>query len=91
MTARPAASYAVCMEVRLKPETQSWLNELANQSERPAEESMEDAVAAYLNELAETRASLDSRCEEIKTDRVKPIDGELFVEELPWREADIEH
>ena len=63
------------MEVRLKPETESGLQELA-QTGRAPDELVEDAMAGYLKELAETREMLDSRYDDIKSGHVKPIDGE---------------
>lgn len=77
------------MEVRLKPETESRLNQLASQSGRPADELVEDAMAGYLSEVAEVRNMLDSRYDEIKSGRVKPIDGESFFEGLRQREDDL--
>ncbi len=77
------------MEVRLKPETESRLNELASQSGRPADELVEDAMAGYLSEVAEVRSMLDSRYDEIKSGRVKPIDGESFFEGLRQREDEL--
>jgi predicted DNA-binding protein len=74
------------MEVHLKPETESRLNELASQSGRPTDELVEDAMAGYLVEVAEVRAVLDGRYEDIKSGRVKPIDGETFFEDLRQRE-----
>lgn len=74
------------MEVRLKPETQSRLNELVSRSGRPADELVEDAMAGYLTEIAEVRDILDTRYDEIKSGRVKPIDGETFFEGLRQRE-----
>ena len=76
------------MEVRLKPETESRLNELASKSGRPADELVEDAMAAYLSEVTELRGVLDSRYEEIKSGRAKPIDGERFFDELRSRDVD---
>lgn len=73
------------MEVHLKPETESRLNELASKSGRPTDDLVEDAMAAYLSEVAELRASLDSRYDEIKSGRVKPIDGDRFFEDLRRR------
>ncbi len=40
----------------------------------------------YLGEVAEVRNLLDSRYDEIKGGRVKPIDGETFFETLRQRE-----
>lgn len=76
------------MEIRLKPETESRLNELASRSGRPAEELVEDAMAAYLTEVADVRNTLDSRYDDIKSGRVKPIDGEAFFEDLRRRESE---
>jgi len=77
------------MEVRLKPETQSRLNELVSRSGRPADELVEDAMAGYLSEVAEVRNMLDGRYDEIKSGRVKPIDGESFFEGLRQREDEL--
>lgn len=77
------------MEVRLKPETESRLNDLAAKSGRPTDDLVEDAMAAYLTEVAELRAVLDSRYDEIKSGRVKPVDGERFFENLHRRESDL--
>jgi predicted DNA-binding protein len=70
------------MEIHFKPETESRLNELASKSGRPTDELVEDAMAAYLIEVAAARNMLDSRYDEIKGGRVKPVDGETFFEDL---------
>ena len=75
--------------MRLKPETQSRLNELVSRSGRPADELVEDAMAGYLSEVAEVRNMLDGRYDEIKSGRVKPIDGESFFEGLRQREDEL--
>jgi predicted transcriptional regulator len=64
------------MEVHLRPETESRLQELAAKTGRAPDDLVEDAMAGYLQELAETREMLDGRYDDIKTGRVKPIDGE---------------
>ena len=64
------------MEVHLRPETESRLQELAAKTGRAPDDLVEDAMAGYLQELAETREMLDSRYDDIKSGRVKPIDGE---------------
>ena len=74
------------MEVHLKPETESRLNELSTQSGRPTDELVEDAMAGYLAEVAEVRSMLDGRYDDIKSGRVKPIDGKAFFEDLRQRE-----
>jgi predicted DNA-binding protein len=75
------------MEIHLKPETESRLNELASKSGRPTDELVEDAMAAYLIEVTEVRNMLDSRYDDLKGGRVKPIDGEAFFEDLRGRDV----
>ena len=70
------------MEVRLTPETESRLNELATKTGRPADELVEDAMAGYLLELASVRNTLDSRYDDIQSGRVKPMDGEKALARL---------
>jgi predicted DNA-binding protein len=77
------------MEVHFKPETESRLNELASKSGRPTDDLVEDAMASYLSEVAEVRKMLDSRYDDIKSGRVKPIDGEAFFESLRLREDEL--
>lgn len=64
------------MVVHLKPETVSRLNELSATTGRAPDELVEDAMAGYLAELAQVRGTLDARFDEIKSGRVKPVDGE---------------
>jgi predicted transcriptional regulator len=64
------------MEVHFTPELEKKLNDLAAQSGRAADELVQDAVAGYVDELAGTREMLDSRYDDIKSGRVKLIDGE---------------
>lgn len=76
------------MEIHLKPETESRLNELASKSGRRTDDLVEDAMAGYLIELAELRNLLDKRYDDIKSGRVKAVDGEAFFEDLHRRESD---
>lgn len=64
------------MEVHFRPETESRLQELATKTGRAPNALVEDAMAAYLQELAQTREMLDSRYDDIKSGQVKPVDGE---------------
>jgi predicted transcriptional regulator len=64
------------MEVNLRPETESRIQELAAKTGRAADELVEDAMAGYLQELAQTRDMLDARYDDLKSGRVKPVDGE---------------
>jgi predicted DNA-binding protein len=77
------------VEVHLKPETESRLNELASRSGLPTDELVEDAMAVYLQEVAEVRHMLDSRYDDIKSGGVEPVEGEAFFESLRQREEDL--
>jgi hypothetical protein len=50
---------------------------------------VEDAMAAYLTEVSVVRRILDTRYEEYKGGKVKPIDGEAFFEGLRDREDEL--
>jgi predicted DNA-binding protein len=67
------------MEVRLRPETESRLQELASQSGRPASDLVEDAMAAYLQEVGEM---LDTRYDDLKSGRVRAVDGDAAFVDL---------
>jgi hypothetical protein len=77
------------MEFRLKPETESLLKEQSALSGRAPEEIVEDVISGYLSDLAELRAELDRRCDEVKSGAVKPVDGEAFFESLRLREQEL--
>jgi len=70
------------MEVHLNPDTESRLQELANKSGRATNDLIEDAMAAYLREVGDLRATLDSRYDDLKSGRVKPLDGEVAFANL---------
>ena len=70
------------MEVHLRPETQSRLQELAAKSGRAPKDLIEDAMAAYLQELAQVRDMLDGRFDDLKSGRVKLVDGEKAFAKL---------
>ena len=68
------------MEVHFTPETEKKLNDLAAQSGRgTADELVQDVVEGYVEELAQTREMLDSRYDDLKSGRVKPIPGDEVV------------
>ena len=64
------------MEVHFRPDTESRLQDLASKSGRPPSDLIEDAMAGYLQELGQVRDMLDGRYEDLKTGRVKPVDGD---------------
>jgi hypothetical protein len=50
------------------------------------EKPIEDALAGYVPELAETREMLDSRYDDLKSGRVKPVNGEAYFDSLRQRQ-----
>lgn len=70
------------MVVRLKPETESRLQELAATTGRKPEDLVEDAMAGYIAELAQVRKMLDDRYDDLKSGRVAPIDGQEAIDQL---------
>ena len=73
------------MEVHVTPETAKKLKDLAATSGRAADDIVEDALAGYLEEVASVRKTLDSRYDDLKTGRVKPIYGEEALRKLCGR------
>src|SRR5215212_6309223 len=79
--------YSSRMEVHVTPETARKLNDLATTSGRAPEDIIEDALAGYLEEVASVRRTLDSRYDDLKSGRVKPIDGEEAIRTLREKSA----
>ena len=69
------------MEVQVTAATAKKLKDLAETSGRAPEEIVEDALAGYLEEVASLRKTLDSRYDDLRSGRVKPIDGVGFQKE----------
>lgn len=64
------------MEVHFKQDLQAKLDKLAVDTGRPSGELVEDVVAAYFDELPQTREMLNSRYDDLKSGRVNPIPGD---------------
>ena len=64
------------MEVHFTPDVEKKLIDLAGQSGRETDELLQDALAGYFEELGKTRDMLNSRYDELKSGRVKPIAGD---------------
>jgi predicted DNA-binding protein len=65
------------MEIHFAPETEKKLKDLAEQSGRKtADELVQDVIEGYFDELARTRTMLNSRYDDLKDGRVKPIPGD---------------
>ena len=78
------------MDVPLNnPELQAKLDSEVTETGRGPGELVDDAVAGYFDELARTRQMLDSRYDDLKSGRVKPIEGEDFFECLRRREDEL--
>ena len=58
------------------PQTEQKLTALATQSGRKTDDLVEDAMAGYLDEVDQVRVILDSRYDDLKSGRVKPIPGD---------------
>jgi len=88
LTVPLSVSKLTAMVVHLKPETESRLKELAATTGRAPDDLVEDAMAGYLAELVEVRKTLDGRYDEIRSGRVKPIDGEEAFDRLRRKSQD---
>ena len=64
------------MEVHFTPDLEKKLHDLAVKTGRRTDELVQDAVAGFVNELAAMRGMIESRYDDLKSGRVKPIDGE---------------
>jgi predicted transcriptional regulator len=76
------------VEVHFSPETESRLQELAAKTGRAPNDLLEDAMAGYLQELAQVRDNLDSRYDDLKSGREKGIDGEQAFASLRRKSKD---
>jgi hypothetical protein len=75
------------MEVQFTPDVQAKLDKLAIDTGRAPGELVEDVIAGYFDELAQTRQMLDSRYDDLKSGRVKPIGGGEMKARLRARSA----
>ena len=65
----------------------SGLAEIATQTGRATDELMQDAMAANFEELAEACGMLDRRYDDIRSGKMKPINGGSYFEGLLQRTA----
>ena len=70
------------MEVHFAPDVEKKLRDLAAQTGCGTDELLQDALAAYLDDVGKTRDMLNSRYDDLKSGRVKPIDGEVAFARL---------
>jgi len=68
------------MDVHLtNPDLQAKLDRWVTETGRGPDELVEDAMAGYFDELARTREMLNSRYDDLKSGRVKPISRDELV------------
>jgi predicted transcriptional regulator len=75
------------MDIHVTPELAKKLNDLAATTGRTPDELVEDALAGYLEELASLSEGLNSRYDDLKSGRVKPIGGEEALSRLREKSA----
>jgi hypothetical protein len=75
------------MEVNFRPDLQAKLDKLAAETGRPTAELVKDVVVEYFDKLAGVREMLNSRYDDLKSGRVKLIDGEEAFSRLKAKTA----
>jgi hypothetical protein len=75
------------MEVQFAPDLQAKLDRLSMETGPRAEELVRDAVSIYLDRLADTRAILESRYDDLKCGKVKLIGGDRVIARFPEKIA----
>jgi hypothetical protein len=64
------------MEVHFAPELQAKIDQFVIETGLSPDKLLEDALAGYVPELSGTREMLNSRYDDLKSGRVKPIPGD---------------
>ena len=77
------------MEVHFAPDLQAKIDQLVIETGYAPDKLVEDAMAGYVAELAHTREMLATRYDDLKSGKVKPVDGEAFFESLRKREDEL--
>ena len=76
------------MDVRLNnPDIQAKIDRWVAETGRGPDELIEDAIAGYFEELTQTREMLNSRYDDLKSGRVKPISGNDVIVRLREKSA----
>ncbi|MGA8764186.1 MAG: hypothetical protein WB562_15065 [Candidatus Sulfotelmatobacter sp.] len=72
--------YLEGMDVHLNnPDIQAKIDLWVAETGRPPDELVEDAMAGYFEELTQTRETLNSRYDDLKSGGVKPVSGDDVV------------
>jgi len=77
------------MEVHCAPDLQAEIDRLVIETGFAPDRLIQDALAGYVAELAGARQMLDTRYDDLKSGRVRPVDGEAFFESLRKREEEL--
>jgi hypothetical protein len=75
------------MEVHFAPDLRAKIDQLVSETGRTPDELLEDALAGYVPELMETREMLNSRYDDLKSGRVKPLRGDEVIARLREKSA----
>jgi hypothetical protein len=70
------------MEIHLTPELQKKLIDVATKTGRQIDDLVQEAVAGFVDELTGVRSMLESRYDDIKSGKVKAIDGDEALTRL---------
>ena len=73
--------------MHFNPDLQAKLEKLATETGRPTGELVQDVVAGYFDELAETLEMLNSRYDDLKSGRVKPISRDEVIAHFRQKSA----
>ena len=69
------------------PDIKAKIDRWVAETGRRPDELIEDAIAGYFEELTRTREMLNSRYDDLKSGKVKPIPGEEVVSRLREKSA----
>lgn len=75
------------MEVHFAPDLQAEIDRLVVETGRAPYQLIEDAMAGYILELEETREMLNSRYDDLKSGKVKPVPGDEVIARLREKSA----
>jgi predicted transcriptional regulator len=75
------------MEVHFAPDLQAKIDQLVSETGRAPDKLIEDALAGYVTELEQTREMLNSRYDDLKNGRVRPIPGDEVIARLREKSA----
>jgi predicted transcriptional regulator len=75
------------MEIHFTPDLQAKIDQLVIETGRAPDKLLEDAMAGYVAELVQTREMLNSRYDDLKSGRVKPIPGDEVIARLREKSA----